>query len=79
MFALISLTPQIMTAHFTLCLFRFYGKIASDPDKHENETLDAIRNNAEGLKSKHSDVILKSVLVYIWQFVLLIIRIQFLH
>uniref|UniRef100_A0A2C9JVM8 Poly A polymerase head domain-containing protein n=2 Tax=Biomphalaria glabrata TaxID=6526 RepID=A0A2C9JVM8_BIOGL len=30
--------------------FRFYGKIANDPDKHENETLDAIRNNAEGLK-----------------------------
>ncbi|XP_049827625.1 CCA tRNA nucleotidyltransferase 1, mitochondrial [Schistocerca gregaria] len=29
--------------------FRFYGRIAEHPDKHEEKTLETIRNNAEGL------------------------------
>ncbi|KAH9507310.1 CCA tRNA nucleotidyltransferase 1, mitochondrial [Bulinus truncatus] len=29
--------------------FRFYGRIAEGPDKHDEETLDAIRQNAGGL------------------------------
>ncbi|KAK6180846.1 hypothetical protein SNE40_008824 [Patella caerulea] len=29
--------------------FRFYGRIASNPNSHDAETLEAIRNNAQGL------------------------------
>ncbi|XP_063231187.1 CCA tRNA nucleotidyltransferase 1, mitochondrial isoform X2 [Bacillus rossius redtenbacheri] len=30
--------------------FRFYGRIAKDPHKHEEKTLEAIQDNADGLK-----------------------------
>nr|CAD7454073.1 unnamed protein product [Timema tahoe] len=30
--------------------FRFYGRIAQDPDKHEEKTLQSIQDNADGLK-----------------------------
>lgn len=30
--------------------FRFYGRIAEKPDGHEEETLNVIRNNVEGLQ-----------------------------
>ncbi|KAI5631155.1 poly A polymerase head domain-containing protein [Phthorimaea operculella] len=30
--------------------FRFYGRIAEKPDNHENDTLEVIKNNAEGLQ-----------------------------
>ncbi|CAH1388636.1 unnamed protein product [Nezara viridula] len=29
--------------------FRFFGRIAEDPDSHEEETIDAIKNNISGL------------------------------
>lgn len=31
--------------------FRFYGRIAERPDNHDRETLEVIRNNAEGLQN----------------------------
>lgn len=31
--------------------FRFYGRIAEDPDKHEEETLNVLRKNADGLQN----------------------------
>lgn len=31
--------------------FRFYGKIAEEPDKHEEKTLQCIRENVEGLQN----------------------------
>ncbi|XP_066597728.1 CCA tRNA nucleotidyltransferase 1, mitochondrial-like [Prorops nasuta] len=33
--------------------FRFYGRFSQNPDKHDQETIDAIRNNAFGLKDVH--------------------------
>lgn len=30
--------------------FRFYGRLADNPDKHEQETLDAIKDNVHGLE-----------------------------
>ncbi len=31
--------------------FRFYGKVCTNADKHDEDSLNAIRNNVEGLKS----------------------------
>lgn len=31
--------------------FRFYGRISDDPDKHDNETLEIIANNVDGLQN----------------------------
>lgn len=31
--------------------FRFYGKIAEEPDKHEEETLKVLSENVEGLQN----------------------------
>ena len=37
--------------------FRFYGRIATDPNAHETETLDAIKENMQGLEGKYCPTI----------------------
>ena len=32
--------------------FRFYGRISSNPDSHDNDSLCAIKQNSDGLESK---------------------------
>jgi hypothetical protein len=43
---------------FSLLSCRFYGRIAVDGNEHEPETLQAIRENAEGLKGTITHFIL---------------------
>lgn len=38
-----------ITNNLCLYLCRFYGRVASEPGQHDQDTLEAIRDNAQGL------------------------------